>query len=86
MRKVKDIVEFFPYAKHRPLRGGGSWNGVLALDCTHRDALGKVLLEGQEHDDDGHGGQGGTGHDEAVVGGVLGLQLGNAQGLSLIHI
>ena len=49
----------------------------LALDSAHRDALREVLLEGQEHDDDGHGCQRGTGHDQAVVGGVLGLQLGD---------
>ena len=57
-----------PLCKHRPLRGGGSGNGFLALDCTHRDALGKVLLEGQEHDDDGHGGQGGTENADTTQG------------------
>ena len=51
----------------------------LALDSAHRDALREVLLEGQEHDDDGHGCQRGTGHDQAVVGGVLGLQLGDTK-------
>ena len=54
MRKVKDIVEFFPYASIDPYGGGGSGNGFLALDCTHRDALGKVLAKRVlAHDTDG---------------------------------
>ena len=46
---------------------------ILALNSTHCDALGEVLLENEEDDDDRHGGQGGTGHDQTEVGAVLGL-------------
>ena len=61
--------------RHLPPRG----KSFLALDSTHRDALGEILLERQKHDDDRHGSQRGTGHDQTVVGRVLGLQLGNAR-------
>ena len=36
---------------------------ILALDSTHCDALGEVLLENQEDDDDRHSSQCGTCHD-----------------------
>ena len=46
---------------------------ILAFNSTHCDALGEVLLENEEDDDDRHGGQCGTGHDQTEVGAVLGL-------------
>ena len=53
--------------------------GILALNSTHCDALGEVLLENEEDDDDRHSSQCGTCHDQAKVGAVLSLQLCNAQ-------
>ena len=52
---------------------------TLALNGTHCDALGEVLLEDKEDDDDRHSGQSGACHDKAEVGAVLRLQLCDAQ-------
>ena len=52
----------------------------LTLHGTHGDALGEVLLEHQEHNDDGHGGQGTASHQQAEVDGVFALHGGNTQG------
>ena len=52
----------------------------LALHGAHGDALGEVLLEDQEDDDDGHGGQSGARHQQAKVGGVLALHGGDTHG------
>ena len=52
---------------------------TLAFNRTHCDALGEILLEDEEDDDDRHSGQRGTGHDKAEIGAVLCLQLCDAQ-------
>ena len=52
---------------------------ILALNGTHCDALGEVLLEDEEDDDDRHSSQCSTCHDQTEVGAVLRLQLCNAQ-------
>ena len=66
-------IRFGPWAglaSCRPLRqkslpvsaaGGGR---ILALNSTHSDAFGKVLLENEEDDDDRHSSQCGTCHDQ----------------------
>ena len=53
--------------------------GILALNSTHCDALGEVLLEDEEDDDDRHSSQCSTCHDQTEVGAVFRLQLCNAQ-------
>ena len=52
---------------------------ILALDSTHCDALGEVLLENEEDDDDRNCRQCRACHDQTKVGAVLCLQLCNAQ-------
>ena len=68
-------MPLFVAARHLPPAGGSlcpqAAVGILALNSTHSDALGKVLLENEEDDDDRHSSQCGTCHDQA---------------LSLIHI
>ena len=41
--------------------------GILALNRTHCDALGEVLLEDEEDDDDRHSSQCSTCHDQTIV-------------------
>ena len=52
---------------------------ILAFNSTHCDALGEVLLEDEEDNDDRHCSQCSTCHDQTKVGAVFCLQLCNAQ-------
>ena len=47
---------------------------ALTLNSTHGDALGEVLLENQEHNDDGHRCQGSTGHQQTISLGIATMQ------------
>ena len=66
--KIPPCMPLFVAARHLPPAGGSlcpqAAVGILALNSTHSDALGKVLLENEEDDDDRHSSQCGTCHDQ----------------------